>query len=44
MSDYIEQEIIDTYKEHEFHQEIDEQCSECYKLIADKIIIKEDNA
>ena len=31
MSDYMEKEVIDTYKEHEFHVEVDEHCSECYK-------------
>lgn len=31
MSDYIEKEVIDNYKEHQFHTEIDEHCSECYK-------------
>lgn len=32
MSDYIEKEVIDNYKEHEFHTEVDENCSECYKV------------
>jgi hypothetical protein len=38
----IKDEIIDTnggvydaYAEHEFHQAVDEQCSECHKFIKD---------
>ena len=26
------EEVVDDYKEHQFHTEVDEHCSECYKV------------
>lgn len=32
MADEIIHEAVDTWEEHEFHDEWDPKCSECYKL------------
>lgn len=37
MSDYIEQKVIDEYKEHLFHSLYNENCSSCYNKAKDNL-------